>query len=194
MHFTKSNGNNTSGHLVLTIDRKQRYLKWLGLGAAFTDSAAINIDSLPKAMAEGVIKDYYSGTGIEFTVSRITIGASDFSTRWYTYDDLTTDGEQDFDLKKWKLQDEDIKHKVYQILVISMLKFLNLQIPNIKLAQKVSPHKIKFFGTAWYTPKWLTNKTSLAKNKDKHFTSFANYLVKYVLAQTCARHTGPRGV
>lgn len=112
LFFSKNNENLTSDRLVIAIDRNQKHQKWLGLGAAFTDSAAITIQSLPKGLAEGLIRDYFSANGIEFSVARITIGASDFSTRWYTYDDLTADGEQDFELKKWKLQDEDTKYKV----------------------------------------------------------------------------------
>ena len=99
----------TGDHIELTVNRDQRLQKMLGVGAAFTDAAAINIDSLPKGLAESVVRDYFSGTGIEFTVGRVTIASSDFSPRWYSYDDAD---HEDYDLKEWKLQEEDTKHKV----------------------------------------------------------------------------------
>ena len=47
-------------------------------------------------------------SGLEYTVSRMPIGCSDFSPRYYTFDD----NPGDFNLSKFSLQTEDLKYKV----------------------------------------------------------------------------------
>ena len=37
-----------------------RYQKIFGFGGAFTDAAGINLNTLPPALADNVIKQYYS--------------------------------------------------------------------------------------------------------------------------------------
>ena len=100
---------NSSNHdIVLTLDKSKKFQKILGIGAAFTDSATMNIGSLPKDMTERVINDYFSPSGIEFSMARITIAGSDFSDRIYTYDDV----KDDFELKNFSLTKEDLDYKV----------------------------------------------------------------------------------
>lgn len=105
--FTK-NGNHDKDHIVLTLDKSKKFQKISGIGAAFTDAATINIGSLPKDMTERVVKDYFSPSGIEFSMARIPIAGCDFSTRTYTYDDV----KNDFELKHFNLTKEDIDYKV----------------------------------------------------------------------------------
>ena len=104
--FVQTSGNPSL--INLTIDKSKKFQKILGIGAAFTDSAGININTLPKPMAEGVIKDYFSPNGIEFNMARIPIASCDFSDRYYTYDDV----KDDFELKHWNLTHDDFQYKV----------------------------------------------------------------------------------
>ena len=73
-----------------------------------TDAAAINIKSLPFNLAANIIKDYFSVNGIEYSVVRIPIAGSDYSTRTYSYNDY----DNDFELKHFALAKEDIDFKV----------------------------------------------------------------------------------
>ena len=98
-----------SSTIQLKIDRSKKEQKIIGFGGAFTDATGININSLPLHMATNIIKDYFSVNGIEYSVGRIPIGGTDFSTRSYTYDDA----KNDFNFIHFALQEEDIYHKVF---------------------------------------------------------------------------------
>jgi hypothetical protein len=54
------------------------------------------------------ISEYYGPKGIGYTFVRTAIGGTDFSTRFYTYDD----GDVDVTLSNFKLAVEDYEYKV----------------------------------------------------------------------------------
>lgn len=54
------------------------------------------------------LRAYYSNDGIEYTMGRVPIGGTDFSTRGYTLDDV----DDDLELKFFSLQLEDTNYKV----------------------------------------------------------------------------------
>jgi O-glycosyl hydrolase len=74
-----------------------------------TDASGINIAELPSKLQDNIIKDYFSDKGIEYTVGRIPIAGSDFSTHPYTYADQV---ENDDELKHFNLTKEDHDFKV----------------------------------------------------------------------------------
>jgi glucosylceramidase len=80
----------------------------LGWGGAFTDAAGINIDSLNEQLQEKLLRSYFADDGIEYSLCRVPIGGTDFSTRGYSYDD----GDVDEDLVNFALADEDHQYKV----------------------------------------------------------------------------------
>jgi len=58
----------------------------------------------------------------------------------------------------------------------------------MKAAVKVSPHKVKFFGSPWAAPAWMKTNNNLihggyliGEPGGKYYKSFALYFVKYVL-------------
>jgi glucosylceramidase len=55
-----------------------------------------------------LVSQYYGPQGIGYTFVRTPIGGSDFSNRFYTYDD----GTPDVRLSRFKLAEEDYKYKV----------------------------------------------------------------------------------
>lgn len=107
LHFSESPIKN-SANITVTIDHKQKFQKVIGFGGAFTDAAGLNIAKLPKELQERLIKDYFGKNGIEYTVGRVPIGGSDFSTRPYSY----VDHPKDETLSTFALQEEDYKYKV----------------------------------------------------------------------------------
>ncbi|PAV58517.1 hypothetical protein WR25_17110 [Diploscapter pachys] len=89
----------------LEIDSSQQFQKIFGFGATFTDASMVNINSLPKEMGANIIKQYYSReSGIGYTFGRVPMGATDFSTKGYTYDDV----ENDFDLRNFAIPQDEI--------------------------------------------------------------------------------------
>jgi len=94
---------------TITIDRNTQFQEIFGFGGAFTDAAGLNLLTLPVSMAERVMEDYFSATGLEYSFGRVPIGGSDYSTRPYSYDD-TSSG--DMRLQNFSLTMEDNTYKV----------------------------------------------------------------------------------
>jgi len=60
-----------------------------------------------------ISRSYFGQEGIDYSMGRVPIGGTDFSTRPYTYDDDVQDlGGVDANLTKFALQPEDFKLKV----------------------------------------------------------------------------------
>ncbi|CAG2165683.1 unnamed protein product, partial [Oppiella nova] len=158
LKFTKQSDHDNADRITLTLDKSKKFQKIFGIGAAFTDAAAINIGSLPKDMSDRVIKDYFSASGIGFSMARIPIAGCDFSTHEYTYDDT----KDDYSLAHFTMPDEEIKYKI----------------PQINLAKQVAQHGLKLYGSPWNTPHWLNDKQLLKTQPDKQYETWANYFVK----------------
>ncbi|KAI1301356.1 Lysosomal acid glucosylceramidase [Halotydeus destructor] len=153
----------------LEINRSSTFQEILGFGGAFTDSAGININSLTGDLSNKIIENYYSDNGIEYSVGRIPIGGTDFSTRAYSLDDV----EDDFELANFSLAEEDYKFKL----------------PLIKLAINMSSYDIKLFATAWSGPAWMkTSKKVKGRGRligepgGKYYKTWAKYYVKFLEA------------
>lgn len=106
---TGSFAEDTDGTKVsISVDQDKKHQSIIGFGGAFTDSVGINILSLPEAAQNKLMESYFSSSGIEYSLCRVPIGGTDFSTRGYTYDDV----EGDTTLEHFALQDEDFNYKV----------------------------------------------------------------------------------
>lgn len=99
--------NSTSNKIY--INSQLKYQKILGWGGAFTDATGINIASLESDLQDKLLQSYFSDDGIEYSLCRVPIGGTDFSTRGYSYDD----GDVDIDLTNFDLAEEDNKFKVF---------------------------------------------------------------------------------
>ncbi|XP_027230984.1 lysosomal acid glucosylceramidase [Penaeus vannamei] len=158
--------------LELEINSNEFYQEIIGFGGAFTDAAGLNILSLPDSLQDEVLRAYYSDTGLEYSMGRVPIGGTDFSTRPYTYDDLKP-GETDPTLAKFALAPED----------------LNYKIPLIQRAAKISQKPIKLFGSAWGAPAWMKNNGKIwgkGKLNTSAYSTWANYHVKFL--ESYAKH------
>lgn len=97
-----------SSIITIHINDNITYQKILGFGGAFTDSTGLNIEKLPEAAQTKLLESYFGDSGISYSVCRVPIGGTDFSTRKYSYDDV--DG--DTNLQHFSLQIEDLEYKV----------------------------------------------------------------------------------
>ncbi|CAG2110461.1 unnamed protein product, partial [Medioppia subpectinata] len=169
LNVGSNRGRKATKSQTITIDKsKGLYQRILGFGGAFTDSAGLNIKSLPETLQNRIIGDYFADTGVEYTLGRIPIGGSDFSTRAYSYDDNSTD---DFQFKRWALADEDFKYKI----------------PLLKKAQEVSKHGIKYMASPWSPPAWMKTNHKLnnggflvGEPGGKYHKAYAQYLIKFL--------------
>lgn len=119
----------------MTLNRSKTYQSIIGFGGAITDAAGTNIYSLSADLIDKFVKSYFdAATGIEYGVIRVPLAGVDFSSRKYTYDEVSGD----FNLTKFSLSDEDFKWKI----------------PFIQAAIKASQKNLKMFGSAWTAPPW----------------------------------------
>lgn len=99
---------------TIRVNQSETFQTILGFGAAFTDATGFNLKKLSKTLQGYIIYDYFGGLGLKYSMARVPIGGSDFSTRPYSYDDVA---EEDFDLKKFQLAKEDFEYKVCMTLL-----------------------------------------------------------------------------
>ncbi|KAI4467344.1 glucosylceramidase [Holotrichia oblita] len=145
------------------IDRSKRYQEIVGFGGAFTDATGINLDILDEQTREHLIRSYFSDEGIEYSLCRVPIGGTDFSTRSYSYLDTRN---PDLELANFALQDEDYNYKI----------------PYILQALELTENKLQFFASAWTAPAWM--KTNEAPDGDgelkrEYWQLWVDYFIKF---------------
>ncbi|NXY51832.1 GLCM Glucosylceramidase, partial [Ceuthmochares aereus] len=101
------NAKTTSGPL-LTVNVSVLYQRVKGFGGSLSDAAALNILALSRPAQDNLLRSYFSETGIEYNLIRLPMASSDFSVRPYSYDDVP----DDYDLKHFRLAEEDVEMKV----------------------------------------------------------------------------------
>ncbi|XP_076179500.1 lysosomal acid glucosylceramidase-like [Ptiloglossa arizonensis] len=148
----------------ITVDSTKRYQKVLGFGGAFTDSAGINIKSLSKATQQRLLRSYYDPkTGSKYSIGRIPIAGTDFSTRPYTYDDYYDDTL----LKYFSLAIEDYEYKI----------------PYATQAKNLNPEMI-FFSEAWSAPAWMKTNNQINGAggflKKEYYQLWADYILRFL--------------
>ncbi|XP_076030329.1 lysosomal acid glucosylceramidase-like [Oratosquilla oratoria] len=140
--------------------------EFLGFGGAFTDATGVNVFSLPSDMRNQILSSYYGDEGLEYTLGRVPIGGTDFSTHPYTYDDFP----EDKSLKRFALQMEDIKYKIPMIL------------ESLKMSEAGGRH-VKLFASPWSAPAWMKSNNNIkgkGKLLHKYYGTWAQYLVRFL--------------
>ncbi|CCD66456.1 Putative glucosylceramidase 2 [Caenorhabditis elegans] len=154
----------TSMHF--TIDSSKTYQTIQGFGSTFSDASGANLKSLPDQMADTILRQYFSDSGLNLQFGRVPIASNDFSSRVYTYDDNL----EDYNMAHFSLQREDYQWKI----------------PYMQMAQKYN-HDLKFFAVPWSAPGWLktTNSTKgygilLGTNQDTYHKSYVTYILHFL--------------
>lgn len=154
------------------LDGNNTFQTILGFGGAFTDAAGINFESLTNITREKLLRSYFGKDGVSYTVGRVPMASTDFSTRCYSY----AEEDDDFDLKSFQLVDEDLR----------------LKIPYILWAKELSEKEIKFFGSPWSPPTWMKSNghcagygrikgdPSSVGEEGKFYRSWARYFIKFL--------------
>jgi len=149
------------------------------LGGLMNDATAINVDKLDSSLQYSLLQSYFdTDSGLGYDTLRFPIAGTEFSTRFYTYDDADYD---DGNLDEFSLQPEDTQYKIPLTARINEYFF-----PDGDLKTIASP---------WTAPPWMkTNFDYIGygqiighpiKNSffDKgYFDVWANYFVKFLQA------------
>ncbi|HEX2718068.1 MAG TPA: glycoside hydrolase family 30 beta sandwich domain-containing protein, partial [Gemmatimonadaceae bacterium] len=151
--------------VVIDVDERRRYQTMVGFGASITDASAFLIhERMTVAQREVLLTELFSrseGIGLDFT--RLTIGASDFSSSHYSLDDVQR-GESDTTLSRFSID----SNRTYLL-------------PVVQRAVAINP-RLTIMATPWSAPGWMKTSGSLIKGtlEPKYYGVFARYLLRYV--------------
>jgi glucosylceramidase len=152
---------------VITVDVSQTYQEIEGFGAALTGSSAYLINKeLTSSQRQSLIKDLFDpSTGIGISALRLTIGASDFSLKDFTYNDMP-EGETDYALQHFSMAEE-------QADLLPVLKSINSTASDLTI-----------IASPWTAPAWMKTNESLhgGSLKTEAYEVYSNYFLKYVEA------------
>jgi glucosylceramidase len=142
------------------------YQEMVGFGAAITDASASLINGLPPERREALLRDLFdadSGAGIGLSFTRLTIGASDFSPRHYSFDDMPP-GQRDPTLARFSIEPDRAD-----------------RLPVVRRALAINP-QLKIVASPWSAPGWMKTSGSLIGGslRPDAFGPFAEYLRRYV--------------
>lgn len=162
-------GDQPAAAAVIDVDSETRYQEMVGFGAALTDSSAWLMQKrLNARQRRALLKDLFGpspGIGLSFT--RLTIGASDFSTRHYSLNDRPPGGTDP------ALENFNIDAARPELL------------PVIKAALAINP-RLRIMASPWSAPGWMKSTDSLLQGtlRPEAYGAFAEYLRRYIAAYT----------
>lgn len=163
LNFTS--GSNQSA--VITVDSTIKYQTMDGFGYALTGGSAQLINGMSATAHNLLLRELFStdSNAIGISYIRISIGASDLSSSFFTYDEIAA-GQTDLPLANFNLDGDRFQ-------LIPLLKEIIAINPNIKI-----------LGSPWTAPLWMkTNKNSVGGKLDPlYYSVYADYLVKYIKA------------
>jgi glucosylceramidase len=147
---------------IITLSPEKKFQEILGFGAAFTDAACYMFNQLAGDAREKLFHELFHPSEMGLNVCRTCIGASDYSTELYSFDE----GEPDPDLKRFSIEHD----RPY---------FL----PALRLARKANPD-LFLFSSPWSPPGWMKPNGSMlgGSMRKKYFASYAQYFLKFLQA------------
>ncbi|HEU4373814.1 MAG TPA: glycoside hydrolase family 30 beta sandwich domain-containing protein [Telluria sp.] len=161
-------GAATRAGVVIDVDPATRYQEMAGFGAAITDASAELIQNrLTAPQRAALMQELFGreGNGIGLSFTRLTMGASDFSRRHYTFDDMPK-GQTDPELKHFSIEPNRAA-----------------VLPTVKAALAINP-QLRVMASPWSAPAWMKSNDKLYQGtlKPEAFAPFAQYLSRYVSA------------
>jgi glucosylceramidase len=77
--------------LSIEIDSARQYQPILGFGGAFTEASCFLLSGMRPEARHAFLTEMYSPSGLNLSIGRCCIGASDYSRTVYSYDDVPND-------------------------------------------------------------------------------------------------------
>lgn len=149
----------------ITIDASRTFQTITGFGAAMTDSSAWLLDhAMDDDQRFAFLQEMFGPPpGLDFDMTRVSIGASDFSLEHYTLDDMPA-GQTDPALAHFNIAAD-----------------LRDLIPVLRETMEINP-QLHIIATPWSAPAWMKSIDSLNGGtlQPQYEGVYAQYLVKYV--------------
>jgi glucosylceramidase len=158
---------------TIDVDDARTYQQMIGFGAAMTDASAHLIEELAPTQREALLQDLFGrdtgSTKIGFSFVRVPMGASDFSMRQYSYDDMPA-GQTDPTLAHFSTESDRAE-----------------KIPLVQRAFAINP-QLRLMASPWSPPGWMKSTGSLIKGTllPRYYDAFAEYFVKFIDAYATA--------
>ena len=147
---------------IIALNPEKKFQEILGFGAAFTDASCYMFNQLSGDAREQLFHELFHPSELGLNVCRTCIGASDYSTELYSFDE----GEPDPELKRFS-----IDHDRGYLL------------PALREARRVNP-QLFLFSTPWSPPGWMKLNGSMlgGSMRKRYFASYAQYFLKFLQA------------
>lgn len=151
-----------NGIITLEKDESKLNTDFLGFGVAATGSSCYCLSKLDSETRHEVLTDLFTPQGLNLSVCRLSVGASDYSAELYTYDDT----ENDTSLENFSI-DRDRKYVL----------------PMIKEILAIRPD-VTFFASPWSPPAWMKTGNSVGGGfmREKYLDCYGDYIVKFIEA------------
>jgi glucosylceramidase len=150
---------------IITIDANQTYQQMEGFGAALTGSSAFLLNTkMTATQRQTLIRDLFDPSiGIGINALRLTIGASDFSLKDFTYNDIP-EGQTDYDLEFFSMAEEEAD-------LLPVLKSIN-----------TTANSLTIIGSPWTAPPWMKTNGSYygGSLKPEAYDVYSRYFLKYI--------------
>ena len=147
---------------AIEVNPGAKFQQMLGFGAAFTDAACYTFNRLSATAREELFHDLFHSSEMGLNVCRTCMGASDYSTEVFSYDE----GEPDPDMTRFS-----IAHDRAYVL------------PMMREARKVNPEMF-LFSSPWSPPGWMKAGGSMlgGSMRQRYFAPYAKYFLKFLQA------------
>jgi glucosylceramidase len=155
----------SDGVPVIKIDGSKTFQSIDGFGYTLTEASAVLINRLPPQTQEKLLQELFGRANESIAISylRIGMGATDLSTRVYSYNDLLP-GETDPELKRFSLAQDTAD-----------------LIPLLKRILQINP-AIRIMATPWSPPVWMKDNNSTIGGRllTQYYRVYARYFVEYI--------------
>ena len=147
---------------AIVLDPSKKFQEMLGFGAAFTDGACYTFSQLSSPAREQLFHELFHPSEMALNVCRTCIGASDYSTEVFSYDE----GDPDPEMKRFS-----IAHDQAYVL------------PMLRLARKENP-ELFLFSSPWSPPGWMKAGGSMlgGSMRQHNYGPYAQYFLKFLQA------------
>ncbi len=148
------------GENSIVVSPGTKFQEILGFGGAFTDATCYTFNRLSAPVREQVFHALFHPSEIGLSVCRTCIGASDYSTEVFSYDE----GEPDPEMKRFS-----IEHDRAYVL------------PMLRQARKVNPD-LFLFSSPWSPPGWMKAGGSMLGGsfRPRNYAAYAQYFLKFL--------------
>ncbi len=156
--FGTNSGTNPS---TVTVNAGTTYQTIDGFGFTLTEGSCEVISGMAATQQNQLLNDLYNPTtGLNASVVRISIGASDLSSSSYSYNETSGDTN----MNNFSLNGPDL---TYLVPIIKKILLIN---PNIKI-----------LATPWSPPRWMKTNGSWVGGslQTQYYAAYAKYFVKY---------------